>query len=177
MPMNKDIIFDVPKNNKAIGFDVPKSWWRLDIETDPYYPFDSKLPDLDLYNIMYASTTVEEEEVKDYGAVKIGDEFTGALIGTVKVIHISDFDQVLIEYSDGSVALFETAEDFLESDNFDPLEASGWINVIYDNDAQEIYFDDGVYVTKENAINAFNHDKLDHWTLIDTTFIEWKGEV
>jgi hypothetical protein len=150
----------------------------FDIESTPIavYPYG------DYYNIGSGVSWAEalgdqkvEPAVREI-PVEVGDRFYDSLIGEVEVIYISDFGQIVIRYSDGSISTFETIGEFNGSGLEKVFETDGWINVIRDTEFNEVFFDDAVYVTEEAAILAFEDTKLSSWELLDTTHIAWDNK-
>jgi hypothetical protein len=135
----------------------------------------------DFYNISYVPPSPEvvreagELNALDNDYAVVGDKFYDALAGEIEVIFVSEFGQIVAKFSDGSISLFESVED-IEDDGFVKImETDGWINVIRDTDFNDIFFDEGVYVTKDDAVNAFEDTRLSSWELLDTTYISWSN--
>jgi hypothetical protein len=150
-----------------------------------YVVFDleslSQVHGSDFYNISYDLSGAEAPvagapTTPDSGEVVVGDRFYDTLAGEIEVIYVSEFGQIVAKFSDNSISLFECLED-IEDDGFvKVLETSGFINVIRDTDFNDIFFDDGVYLTRDAAIAAFADNKLSTWELLDTTPISWSNK-
>lgn len=120
--------------------------------------------------------TVTTEPVATLPSIKIGDQFVCDFdpSETVEIVVLGKDGEIVYEYEDYSVDYAANEAEFYER-GFSRFSTSGWINVIYDADLKEVFFDDGVYVTEENAINASEQWDVASWTRLDTVYLDWGG--
>ena len=109
--------------------------------------------------------------------VKIGDKFRDDFVGTVEVIHVSPFGQIVYSYEDGSVDVAENVEEMNERNLFlvDDSKISIWINICKSINNDTAFFDEGMYESKESAIQRFQ-DVWGHYELVDTIKVTWEKE-
>lgn len=107
--------------------------------------------------------------------MKIGENFVSPFGFEVSIKFVGPYGELVYEYDDGSIGFSENETDFFEQGWTESHAVDGWINVIHDTDLNEVFFEDAVYVTEENAINAFNPDGYTNWVRLDTTYISWSN--
>lgn len=109
--------------------------------------------------------------------VRVGDYYTGSWDDAVEIVMVSPFGEIVYKFDDESIGYAFNEVEF-EKEGFTPrLSTDGWVAVIHDSRYNMTMFGEGAFVTKENAINNFNENKLDDWTLLDVIHVHWNGGV
>ena len=107
--------------------------------------------------------------------ISVGDKFVSLWDEVIEIKLVGNHGELLYSFDDDSLGFSYSHADFLET-NAPLKETNGWINVIHDTSFNEIFFGDGVYVTRANAENAFLEEDVKDWVLLDTTYITWSNQ-